>query len=185
MITNALGQVTSRRDFLPFGEAITPNVGSRTASLGYTADTIRQKFTGYQKDAEIGLDFAEAIILGFSRLCLSICGEAQLHRLRRFSICGFAAGGRAALFNGVGVRKSRTFPQIERQSRFLAEGQKLRWSNQSKIALSGRSKRLRNQLNTAISYQPSAFSWQQSASAVPLLTCRPLQSWPPAEAVGY
>ena len=85
VITNALGQVTSRRDFLPFGEEITPNVGSRTASLGYgTSDNIRQKFTGYQKDEETALDFAEAIILGFSRLCLSICGEALLHRLRRF-----------------------------------------------------------------------------------------------------
>ena len=161
VITNALGQVTSRRDFLPFGEEITPNVGSRTASLGYgTSDNIRQKFTGYQKDEETALDFAEAIILGFSRLCLSICGEALLHRLRRFSICGFAAGGRATLFIGVGVRKSRTFPQIERQSRFLAEGQKLRWPKQSKIALSGRSKRLRNQLNTAISRQLSAGSSQ-------------------------
>ncbi|MBX7062355.1 MAG: hypothetical protein K1X52_11910 [Pyrinomonadaceae bacterium] len=61
VITNALGQVTSRRDFLPFGEEITQNVGSRTASLGYgTSDTIRQKFTGYQKDEETSLDFAEA-----------------------------------------------------------------------------------------------------------------------------
>ncbi|MCZ2390837.1 MAG: hypothetical protein LC113_07135 [Acidobacteria bacterium] len=61
VITDALGQVTSRRDFLPFGEEIAPNVGSRTASLKYgTADTIRQKFTGYQKDAETSLDFAQA-----------------------------------------------------------------------------------------------------------------------------
>jgi RHS repeat-associated protein len=61
VITNALGQVTSRRDFMPFGEEITPDTSYRTASLTYnTADNVRQKFTGYQKDDETGLDFAEA-----------------------------------------------------------------------------------------------------------------------------
>ncbi|MBX7061116.1 MAG: hypothetical protein K1X52_05605 [Pyrinomonadaceae bacterium] len=163
VLTDSLGNVVSRRDFLPFGEELYADGVHRTLAGKYSQtgqDGVRQRFTGYEKDAETSLDFAEAIILGFSRLCLSICGEALLHRLRRFSICGFAAGGRATLFIGVGVRKSRTFPQIERQSRFLAEGQKLRWPKQSKIALSGRSKRLRNQLNTAISRQLSAGSSQ-------------------------
>ena len=98
-----------------------------------------------------------SVLAGFAclfavKLCFTVCVGS--------SICGLAAGGRAALFIGAGVRKSRTFPQIERQSRFLAEGQKLRWPNQSKIALSGRSKILRNQLNTAISRQLSAGSSQ-------------------------
>lgn len=62
VITNELGEVTSRRDFLPFGEDIYQNVGGRTSGLNYGAssDEIRQKFTGYQKDNETGLDFAEA-----------------------------------------------------------------------------------------------------------------------------
>ena len=61
VITNALGQVVSRRDFMPFGEEVTPDTSYRTASLTYTsADNVRQKFTGYQKDDETGLDFAEA-----------------------------------------------------------------------------------------------------------------------------
>ena len=61
MITNALGQVTSRRDFLPFGEELTVNVGSRTTAQRYgSVDGIRQKFTGYLKDEETSLDFAEA-----------------------------------------------------------------------------------------------------------------------------
>ena len=61
MITNAAGQVTSRRDFLPFGEEITVNVGNRSTNQQYgTTDGIRQKFTGYQKDTETSLDFAEA-----------------------------------------------------------------------------------------------------------------------------
>jgi RHS repeat-associated protein len=47
---------------MPFGEDIFANVGGRTASLNYgaTTDEVRQKFTGYQKDIETSLDFAEA-----------------------------------------------------------------------------------------------------------------------------
>ena len=50
--TDALGQVISRRDFMPFGEEIT-----RT---NYGADSVRQKFTGYERDNESDLDFAQA-----------------------------------------------------------------------------------------------------------------------------
>ncbi len=62
VITNSLGEVVSRRDFMPFGEEITNNIGERVAeSLKYgVADGVRQKFTGYQKDEETALDFAEA-----------------------------------------------------------------------------------------------------------------------------
>ncbi len=63
VITNGLGAVESRRDFLPFGEEIGSSVGARNGSgFGYTpnGDDVRQKFTGYQKDEESQLDFAEA-----------------------------------------------------------------------------------------------------------------------------
>ena len=61
VITNSNGEVTSRRDFMPFGEELTPDSTYRTANLKYNlGDNIRQKFTGYQKDEETGLDFAEA-----------------------------------------------------------------------------------------------------------------------------
>jgi len=50
--TDALGQIISRRDFKPFGEEI-----SRT---GYGADVVRKKFTGYEKDDESSLNFAQA-----------------------------------------------------------------------------------------------------------------------------
>ena len=61
VITNALGQVTSRRDFMPFGEELYPDTVYRKASDKYGAtDSVRQRFTGYQKDTETGLDFAEA-----------------------------------------------------------------------------------------------------------------------------
>jgi len=61
VITNALGEVVSRRDFRPFGEQIEADGTYRTTSLySSIGDNIRQKFTGYQKDDETSLDFAEA-----------------------------------------------------------------------------------------------------------------------------
>jgi RHS repeat-associated protein len=63
VITDKNGNVISRRDFMPFGEDLYAGVGAReSANLKYgtTQDDIRQKFTGYQKDKETQLDFAEA-----------------------------------------------------------------------------------------------------------------------------
>src|SRR5882672_10882304 len=37
---------TSRHDYLPFGEDLT--VGGRTTSQGYTGDSVREQFTGYE-----------------------------------------------------------------------------------------------------------------------------------------
>jgi RHS repeat-associated protein len=47
-----------RRDFLPFGEELT--VGGRSESPSYGQASPRQSFTGYEKDAETGLDYAQA-----------------------------------------------------------------------------------------------------------------------------
>jgi RHS repeat-associated protein len=58
VMTDYNRQVISRRDYMPFGETIT---ASRSAAQKYgIEDNIRQGFTGYQKDKETGLDFAEA-----------------------------------------------------------------------------------------------------------------------------
>ncbi len=57
--TGNLGSV-KRHDYLPFGEELFAGVGGRTTGLGYTADTIRQKFTQYERDNETGLDYANA-----------------------------------------------------------------------------------------------------------------------------
>ncbi|MGI8639404.1 MAG: RHS repeat domain-containing protein [Pyrinomonadaceae bacterium] len=56
--TDANGGVTSRRDFLPFGEETF--TAQRTNGLGYTADEVRQKFTSYEKDNETELNYAKA-----------------------------------------------------------------------------------------------------------------------------
>jgi RHS repeat-associated protein len=63
IITDKFGQVTSRRDFMPFGEELYADGTNRTAANKYSTsgqDSVRQRFTGYQKDIETGLDFAEA-----------------------------------------------------------------------------------------------------------------------------
>ncbi|MFZ0749761.1 MAG: RHS repeat-associated core domain-containing protein, partial [Pyrinomonadaceae bacterium] len=49
----------SRHDYLPFGEEVPENF--RTGIPGYSgSDAVRQKFTGYERDLETGLDFAQA-----------------------------------------------------------------------------------------------------------------------------
>ncbi len=63
VITDQNQNVVSRRDFMPFGEEIGEGVGARTAALKYSAsgsDKIRKRYTGYEKDPETELDFAEA-----------------------------------------------------------------------------------------------------------------------------
>lgn len=60
VITDAGGAVKARHDYLPFGEEITALVGGRTMGQGYVGDDVRQKYTGYERDFETGLDYAKA-----------------------------------------------------------------------------------------------------------------------------
>jgi RHS repeat-associated protein len=46
-----------RHDYLPFGEELGANSSIRTQP-GYAADSVRQKFTSYERDDETGLDYA-------------------------------------------------------------------------------------------------------------------------------
>ncbi|MCM3874260.1 MAG: RHS repeat-associated core domain-containing protein, partial [Pyrinomonadaceae bacterium] len=57
--TGSLANV-KRHDYLPFGEELVALQGVRTTGLGYIADTIRQKFTSYERDGETQLDYAQA-----------------------------------------------------------------------------------------------------------------------------
>jgi len=61
VITNSSGSVVSRHDYMPFGEELGAPVGGRTTGMGFSvADGNRKKFTGYERDSETGLDFAQA-----------------------------------------------------------------------------------------------------------------------------
>lgn len=58
IITNQDGSVVSRHDYHPFGtDASAPE---RTPDLGYRTDPVRPTFTGYEKDSETDLEFAQA-----------------------------------------------------------------------------------------------------------------------------
>ncbi len=58
-LTGSLSGI-KRQDYLPFGEELQAGVGGRTTAQGYVGDNVRQKFTGYERDLETGLDFAQA-----------------------------------------------------------------------------------------------------------------------------
>jgi RHS repeat-associated protein len=62
VVTDAAGAVVSRRDFMPFGEDLAAGTANRTTGdkFNYGLDNVRKRFTGYEKDSETGLDFAEA-----------------------------------------------------------------------------------------------------------------------------
>ena len=49
-----------RHDYLPFGEELFAGTGGRTTSQGYGGtEKVRQKFVGYERDNETGLDYAK------------------------------------------------------------------------------------------------------------------------------
>ena len=58
--TDNVGAVKARHDYYAFGEEIFSGISGRTSSQKYVGDNIRQKFTGYERDDESGLDYAQA-----------------------------------------------------------------------------------------------------------------------------
>jgi hypothetical protein len=61
MIAERTGSLAGikRHDYLPFGESAN-SLGGRATMQGYVAESVRQGFTGYEEDAETGLDYAQA-----------------------------------------------------------------------------------------------------------------------------
>ena len=61
IVTNQSGTVLSRHDYQAFGEEVYAGTANRTSTDKYSsADNIRQQFTGYERDTESGLDYAQA-----------------------------------------------------------------------------------------------------------------------------
>lgn len=61
IVTDQNGQVISRHDYRAFGEEVSSSYANRSATPGYGSDDdIRQQFTGYERDTESGLDYAQA-----------------------------------------------------------------------------------------------------------------------------
>ncbi|MBX3267044.1 MAG: RHS repeat-associated core domain-containing protein [Acidobacteria bacterium] len=59
ILTDQNGTTISRRDFMPYGEEI--------ARSAYGSDTVRQKFTTYERDGETDLDYAQARLLNYGQ----------------------------------------------------------------------------------------------------------------------
>jgi RHS repeat-associated protein len=64
LITDQSGNVVARHDYLPFGEEVAANTFGRNSQFGAGNDSVRQKFTGQQRDSESGLDYFEARYYG-------------------------------------------------------------------------------------------------------------------------
>jgi YD repeat-containing protein len=61
VITDASRTVVECKDYLPFGdEIVASSQNGRNGISCYGADLARQKFTGYERDSESRLDFAQA-----------------------------------------------------------------------------------------------------------------------------
>ena len=61
IVTDGGGTVISRHDYRAFDDEISANTGGRTTAQKYGAtDDIRQRYTGYERDTESGLDYAQA-----------------------------------------------------------------------------------------------------------------------------
>ncbi len=58
IVTDANGAVVSRKDFAAFGDETLTS--QRSTALGYNVPEVRQDYTGYLKDAESGLEYAQA-----------------------------------------------------------------------------------------------------------------------------
>jgi RHS repeat-associated protein len=58
VITNQNGAVTTRKDYMAFGEEASS--AQRTANPNYDSSETRKGYTGYEKDTESGLEFAQA-----------------------------------------------------------------------------------------------------------------------------
>ncbi|MFV0389206.1 MAG: RHS repeat domain-containing protein [Pyrinomonadaceae bacterium] len=61
VITDQTGAIVSRHDYRAFGEEVYSGTANRSNTQGYgQADGIRKQYTGYERDYESGLDFAQA-----------------------------------------------------------------------------------------------------------------------------
>jgi RHS repeat-associated protein len=61
IITGGNGEVLSRKDFAAFGdEIVSPQRTGGPSGNGYDPPGVRQDYTGYQKDEESGLEYAQA-----------------------------------------------------------------------------------------------------------------------------
>ena len=64
LVTDQSGNVVARHDYLPFGEEIAAGAAGRGTQWGAWNDSVKQKFTGKERDSETGLDYFGARYYG-------------------------------------------------------------------------------------------------------------------------
>ncbi len=64
LVTDTNAKVIAKHDYLPFGEEIPASVAGRDGTWGAFNDSMAQKFTGRERDAESGLDYFGARYYG-------------------------------------------------------------------------------------------------------------------------
>lgn len=64
LVMDENGGVVARHDYLPFGEEVAAGSAGRNTQWGSGNDTVAQKFTGKERDAESGLDYFGARYYG-------------------------------------------------------------------------------------------------------------------------
>jgi RHS repeat-associated protein len=105
--TDQNGQVISRTDYQPYGEEIAST--QRTANLGYTVqDSVKQGFTGYIKDDETGLDYAQARMyknsLGrFTGVDAILMKEDRLRDPQQINLYGYVRNNPLAFVDPTGL----------------------------------------------------------------------------------
>ncbi|HWT03934.1 MAG TPA: RHS repeat-associated core domain-containing protein [Pyrinomonadaceae bacterium] len=61
VVTDREGKVVSRHDYMAFGDEVAPATAGRLPAHGYgLEDGINKQYTGYERDDESGLDYAQA-----------------------------------------------------------------------------------------------------------------------------
>jgi hypothetical protein len=73
----------TRHDYLPYGEELPANQWGRTSAQGYAGDSVKQKYTGYERDAETSLNFAEARYHIISKVSSSLLFDLTLLTSKR------------------------------------------------------------------------------------------------------
>ena len=127
--TDQNGSVTARHDYHPFGEEIA-GTGGRTQGLGYTADEIRKQFTGYERDNETNLDYAQARyyksnMARFTSPDPIIISDAQVSKPQGWNLYAYVGNNPLAFTDPTGMERVRlgqhTDEEIEKRLKSINE----------------------------------------------------------------
>ncbi len=83
MIAERTGSLAGikRRDYLPFGEEIVAGLGGRTVQQGYVADSVRQQFTGQERDDKTAFLFHLDVDNSFAVIFEVLVNQFQINIL--------------------------------------------------------------------------------------------------------